>query len=252
MDALTKPTIDGAGTQEHEWHVWSGLSKVQPLDLSSRSFPGSRLVVVAPHPDDEVLGCGGLIRMHQQRGGHVLLVAVTDGEASHAGTGQWMRESLAATRRAESVTGLARLADQPIEVMRLGLPDGAATQHTRSLEWSLEQILRPADVVASTWRRDGHPDHDAIGEVTAFTAQSIGCQLLEAPVWMWHWAHPADARVPWGRLRALGLPAEVVAAKVDALGAHVTQLLDRGNGEGPVLDESIQARARRSCEYYFV
>ena len=76
--------------------------------------------------------------------------------------------------------------------------------------------------------------------------------MIEAPVWMWHWAHPADSRVPWGRLRALRLPNDAIAAKVNALSAHLTQLSPRENDEGPVLDLSIQARARRSTEYYFI
>ena len=255
MDALSQREIreiDGVGTPERQWLAWTALSRTLPLDLSSRSFPGSRLVVVAPHPDDEVLGCGGLIRLHVQRGGHVLVVAVTDGEASHVGSSRWDRASLSAARRAESELGLARLVDRPIAVMRLGLPDGDVRANARSVERSLERVLRPADVVATTWRCDGHPDHEAIGETTAFTCQAIGCRLMEAPVWMWHWAHPADSRVPWGRLRALRLPGDAVAAKVSALAAHVTQLSPRENDEGPVLDLSIQARARRSTEYYFI
>ena len=48
------------------------------------ALDGERVVVVAPHPDDEVLAAGGLMRWMACRGREVLVVGVTDGEASHA------------------------------------------------------------------------------------------------------------------------------------------------------------------------
>src|SRR5438046_7255856 len=46
----------------------------EPLDLR-----GERLLVLAPHPDDEVIGCGGLVAQHLAEGRSVRVVVATDG-----------------------------------------------------------------------------------------------------------------------------------------------------------------------------
>ena len=63
-----------------------------------------RTIVVAPHPDDEVLGAGGLIADRRRRHVPVTVVAVTDGEAAYAGV-----EGLGSLRRNEQSKALARV-----------------------------------------------------------------------------------------------------------------------------------------------
>ena len=71
------------GTAEAAWRPvaagqpWPGW----PLDLAGRT----RLVVCAAHPDDEVLGVGGLLALLAAAGAQLHLLAATDGEASHPG-----------------------------------------------------------------------------------------------------------------------------------------------------------------------
>jgi len=77
------------------------------------------LLVVAPHPDDEVLGAGGLIRAWAARGSKVSVLSVSDGEASVAD-----RPAAASARREELAEALRRLCPTHVSVTRLGLPDG--------------------------------------------------------------------------------------------------------------------------------
>ena len=79
-----------------------------------------------------------------------------------------------------------------------------------------------------------------------------GCNLVEAPVWMWHWGNPDDSRIPWHRLRSLPLDPATQQQKQDALAAHASQLGARGLTTGPVLGPAIVTRSRRSNEYFFV
>ncbi|MDB5892518.1 MAG: hypothetical protein JWQ88_49, partial [Rhodoferax sp.] len=164
------------------------LASVPRLSLDTWLPLGARLVVVAPHPDDEVLAAGGLISRHAAGGGECLVVAVTDGEASHPGSAIWTPAELARMRRAESNDGLRALGLRRAEIARLGLADGGVLAHRTQLAAGLALVLRPSDVVVTTWRLDGHPDHEATGETTADVCDHLGCRLLEAPVWMWHWA----------------------------------------------------------------
>jgi LmbE family N-acetylglucosaminyl deacetylase len=144
------------------------------------------------------------------------------------------------------------LLSSPPEVVRMELPDGSVSAHIDQLQAQLERLLRPSDVVVTTWRQDGHPDHEATGTAAASACAAVGSRLIEAPVWMWHWAQPADKRVPWRRLRGLNVSPEALSHKRLAIAAHVTQLVPRDTGEGPVLGDNTLSRVEREVEYFFV
>ena len=244
--------IRGDGdTAESVWQQWLAAAPPPTVQLDDLLAASERLVVVSPHPDDEVLACGGLITLHARRGGEVAIAAVTDGEASHRDDPRWSATFLADARRIERRRGLVRLGLPDDPVTRLALPDGGVEAHRDTLARSLRALLRPTDCVIATWRLDGHPDHDASGAAAARACVESGCRLLEAPVWMWHWSAPDDPRVPWARLRALALPPDAQAAKAAALAEHATQLTTRGH-DAPVLGPAILARAARGAEYFFV
>lgn len=242
--------IFGEGTAEAVWEYWlQPRKKTHALeDWLPRT---ARLVVVAPHPDDEVLACGGLIATHRENGGDIAVVAVTDGEASHAGSPLWEPQALAVTRRSESIAGLHKLGVSESSVKRLAIPDGKVAQYTFHLARQLKLLLRPSDLVLTTWRFDGHPDHDATARAASLACSLIGCRLIEAPVWMWHWASPGDPDVPWHHLYCLSLAASARERKKEALAAHVSQLNASNRVEGAVLGENILARANRAEEYFF-
>lgn len=234
------------------WQAWLTAQSIPPLSPPPWLPASRRLVVLAPHPDDEVLACGALLHGHVARGGNALIVAVTDGEASHAGDARWTPERLAECRRAESSQGLRALGAAHVPVQRWGLQDGALDADGPLLQTRLAALLRAHDVLVTTWRRDGHPDHEACGAAAAAVCALTGCTLLEAPVWMWHWADTTHPDIPWHNLRALPVPAQALAAKQQALQAHASQLAPRADGAGPVLDASILRRAQWDQEYFFV
>ncbi|MFM9902427.1 MAG: PIG-L deacetylase family protein [Polaromonas sp.] len=247
---IIRPT----GTSETRWQQCPTLAQVPTLPFTQLLQPDQRLVVVAPHPDDEILACGGLLALHSARGGATLVVAVTDGEASHPPQPSRSAQQLAHQRCAESHEGLLRLgvAAGPLQVRRLSLPDSALARHTALLEGALSAWLLPQDVVVTTWQLDGHPDHEACGNAVARACTVAGCRLLQAPVWMWHWGQPGDARVPWAQLVRVPLPAAVVARKQHALTAHTSQLLPARPGEAPILGKAMASRLARRAEYFFI
>lgn len=247
-----EPLIHGVGTPESVWRSWRLLESLPVLPTERWLQDGLRLVVVAPHPDDEVLACGALMQAYALAGGSIAVVGVTDGEASHATSSGWAAHDLARKRREESDEGMVRLGLLHAEVERLGIPDGEVADHFGQLESALCGLLRPTDVVVTTWRLDGHPDHEATGLATAAACVVTGCELVEAPVWMWHWAHPNDDRVPWSRMRRVDIPIRAVSRKRRAIAAHTTQLEVRQAGLAPVLGAAILDRVSRSAEYFLV
>jgi LmbE family N-acetylglucosaminyl deacetylase len=236
--------IAGPGTPEAAWSGWRQLSDLAPLEDVGRA----RILIVAPHPDDEVLGLGGLLRLHS----HCHVVAVTDGERSHPGSKVLAPAQLAEAREGERCEALALLGRAHLPVTRLRHPDGAVDEDL--LARQLEEILRPGDVCAATWRGDGHPDHAAVGAAAAVAARSRCARLWEYPVWTWHWARPGDARVPWDRARALRLDADTVAAKARAIRAFRTQVQPLGPhpADGAILAPQVLEYFARDREIVFV
>ena len=256
MAAVAERVIRANLTPEAQWRDWLALRGTAPLDTERWIGTDRRLVVVAPHPDDEVIAAGGLLSQHANLGRRCHVIAVTDGEASHEGCAPHVRAMLAQRRRDESERGLAQLDVSAEAVTRLGLPDGKVTAHAGRLREALQPLLQADDIVVTTWRLDGHPDHDATGEATAEVCDAIGATLVEAPVWMWHWSQPGDPRVPWHRLRPLPLSAPAHGRKISALAEHASQLCVRqqadGSRQGAVLDAAILRRVARRSEYFFV
>lgn len=240
--------IRGAGRDEAAWQAWLRAHPPPALPLAQWVPAQARLLVLAPHPDDEVLMAGGLLWLHAARGGCCRILLLSDGEASHAGEPGWDAAALARLRRGESAAGLQRLAPGAA-VEHWSLPDGTLQQHVEAIAARLRELLRPGDVLLTTWRRDGHPDHEAAGAAAAQATARREVRLLEAPVWMWHWARPADPQVPWQHMAGLLLPPEVVLHKQRALQCHRSQLQPRARAGAPVLGEAIVARAGRRVEY---
>ena len=78
---MVSPIQPLLGTAETEWEQWSGPEGWPALDPAS--LLGRPVVVLAAHPDDEVLGAGGLVCRLAAAGAHLRFVWATDGEASH-------------------------------------------------------------------------------------------------------------------------------------------------------------------------
>ncbi|MEO7940318.1 MAG: PIG-L deacetylase family protein, partial [Burkholderiaceae bacterium] len=240
--------IVGDGTAEARWMNWRWLADCPSQSLDAWVSPSSRLVVVAPHPDDEILICGALVHQHVRRGGSCTVVAVTDGEASHPATPQRSAAALGTIRRQERLEGLRRLGLSDPHVVRLGVADGAVQKQESELANRLASMLLETDVVVTTWQLDGHPDHEACGRATTAACDAVGIRCLQAPVWLWHWATPQAVSVPWHRLQALHVDADTRLRKRDALAAHHSQLTTEPGREA-ILGLGIRERAVRTREH---
>lgn len=144
--------------------------------------PGT-LVVLAPHPDDETLGCGGLIAGARALGRRVEVVVITDGSGSHPGSRTHPPARLAALRRAESRCAAEALGLSSAHVTHLDLPDAAPPTGAVLAEAldAIESVLRAcgAKTLCVTWRHDPHCDHQA----AAAMADAMAARLPDLHVW---------------------------------------------------------------------
>jgi LmbE family N-acetylglucosaminyl deacetylase len=236
--------IIGEGTPEAAWAAWAAPAGWPELDLGG----ARRVVVAAPHPDDEVLGAGGLLALLTAAGVAIEIIAVTDGEASHPDAGLDPAE-LAERRTAETAAALGLLGVDAL-VIRLRVPDGGVAECEDEVAGALEARLGPDAWCLATWAGDGHPDHEATGRAAAASCAATGARLLELPVWTWHWAGPGDQRVPWHRARRVSLPAELTERKAAAIAAFRSQVepVAPGPAGEPILPPHVVARFTRSFE----
>jgi len=241
VTGLRPNRIDRPGTAEPAWVSWPGLRSLPPVD--PLAWPS--VVVVAAHPDDEVLGAGGTIAMLAAAGVRLRLIAVTDGEASHPGADP---ARLGQVRAAERAVALDALGAGSAEVIRLGFPDTGLAARGGELTAILREHCAGFGVCLAPWDGDAHADHEAAGRAARRAAQRAGQRVLTYPIWMWHWAKPGDLRVPWHRASRVVLPADVAARKRSAIQAFASQLTERGAGTGPVLPAGIVAHFTRTQE----
>lgn len=247
--------IAGPGTTEAAWLPFLEGLRLPPLKLTP---PPRRVVVLAPHPDDEVLGVGGLLALLSRAGASVEVVAVTDGEASHPASTAVPPTELSLVRTMETVTALTALGLRPT-VHRLGLRDGGAGSLEDPVTDALasdDELLQPGDWLLAPWDSDGHPDHEAVGRAAHRVVERTGARLLAYPVWAWHWAQPADPRVPWSRASVVRLPADVRRAKAAAVTAFRSQTEPLGPdpadpADAAVLPAAVLARFARPYEVVF-
>ncbi|MDQ3929779.1 MAG: PIG-L family deacetylase [Chloroflexota bacterium] len=128
-----------------------------------------RVLVIAPHPDDETLGCGGTIALHGRAGDHVCVLIVTDGGSSRAGG--LGREEMRLLRHDEAARAMSALG--PVELMRLGLPEGKwPPGELYSALSALMERLKPT-LIYTTSCVDFHPEHLKVARVVAHALHTL-------------------------------------------------------------------------------
>lgn len=188
--------------------------------------PARSTVILSPHPDDETLGCGGLIAKQRQQGVPVLVVAVTDGENAYPGLSD--PQTLATERMQEQTAALASLGVDGNSILRLALPDSGLSGREDDIAASLAPHVSGDTLLVAPWVGDFHPDHEACGRAAERVSAATGAELLYYFFWTWHRGTPET--IERLRLERLMLSGDELKRKQLALDAHATQLADPGAG----------------------
>ena len=200
-----------------------------PFAALDHIVPGTALVL-APHPDDESLGCGGLIAEACRRGRPPVVAVLTDGTGSHPASSSHPPVRLRAVREAEARAAVAILGLPPDRLHFLGLRDTAAPAEGAAVEAAASRLAELArmtgcDAVLASWEHDPHCDHLAAARIAARAAAFGGLTHLSYPVW--GWTLPDDAALAGSGPRGWRLD---VSAHLDrkrrAIAAHASQYTD--------------------------
>ena len=236
--AVDHPAFDPAlpGTPEKAWAQM--VSRAQEWVP-----PDGPLLVVSPHPDDEVFGAGGLIRSWHVMGRDVTVVSVTDGEAAYP---DW--HGLDRVRQRELDDALRALCDAPIATVRLGIPDGSVAEHGGGLFAALSRLTKNNPTIIAPYESDGHPDHDTTGNVCRDVARHQGLTIARYPIWTWH--HGDPHRFAAAHWRKVSLDAETQRAKAAAIQCYASQL--RPVNRAPIVPQHVLPYFARPFEMFLV
>ena len=196
--------------------------------------PQDRVLIFAPHPDDEALGCGGLIQHAVAVGAQVRVVFQTDGDNNpwpqRYVEQRWnidasCRQRWGARRRLEALRSVQTLGLPADAAVFLGLPDQGLTRLWQQrdaaalgLHAAELKTFRPTLLVVPS-QDDNHPDHDASWSLIQEAQRLAGMDLPQ-------WAYLIHRR--WFCPEASGLTLELTlrqkARKLAAIECHETQL----------------------------
>jgi len=250
MGALSGRRIMDVGTSEADWQAWGYLAELPAVTAAGLLGEATRMVCAAPHPDDEVLGCGGLIAMAVAAGIEVVVVSITDGEACYPGSLAWPSQRLRQVRVREQERAMAALGVSREAIVRFRIPDGTIAENEFELRSRLLDQCRSGDLILVPWQRDGHPDHEATARACLAVAATAGARVLQCPIWAWHWARPDGRDFASTPLRRLALTPAACAAKHAALACFESQYCPESI-DAPILPSHVLQRFKRPFEAFF-
>jgi len=231
-------------------------------------------LVLAPHPDDETLGCGGLVMRKRAAGQAVHVAVVTDGAATGAAEADRgaARADMVARRAQETTEACERLGVDADHLRFFDFPDGALADHAEALRTRIAQAvaeITPSEIYVCALD-DGHRDHVALARVVRALHAEGGlgaASLWEYPVWFWDFRswRPDGATNKAGfvsgvqrlrlRLRALNAVTVDITGlehrKRDALACHKSQVGALADRDWSGLPRNFLAFFLRDKEVFF-
>lgn len=212
------------------------LLEERAVPLTDFQTIGSALVM-APHPDDESLGCGGTIALLRGAGYAVHVLFVSDGTMSHPHSKAYPAPRLRDLREQEAREALRRLHVDADACTFLRYPDRRVpTSQDSGFPEAVARLATLLDEVKPNtvfmpWQRDPHPDHRACWQMgmAAVRQSHVTPRLLEYLIWLWELGTPDDLPKPDERNVWQVAIESVMTQRNRAIAAHqsqVTRLID--------------------------
>ena len=216
----------------------------QQLPLSDGS------VIIAPHPDDEVIGCAGLIRTLVERGMPPHVIIMTGGGGSHRGCCSTPEEEIVIARRKLTVKALEALGLPMSHLHLLDYPDGgisAEHSETKRIQMLLSEIS-PKAIFVPHWGEEWS-DHINAASIAKECVKDKGVSIYEYCVWLWYFnvnnnLHRKSAFI-------LKMSRDTYHCKLLALDEYMLPLAPCGNPWSGILPQVFLKAARWNKELYF-
>jgi len=218
-------------------------------------------LIIAPHPDDETLGCGGTAALLRRQGIPVHYIFVSDGSMSHPNSKKFPARKLAQLREKEARHAVKILGSTKDDMDFLRLKDSLVpheqdSQFDETVDKMVKLInqIRPESVFVP-WEKDPHCDHRATWKIMTEALKHVKEQprFLQYPIWFWEMGNPDDlALIDEMKKWSVNIE-ETLDIKNQALAAHVSQVthLIDDDPEGFMLSEQVIAHFNIPREIFF-
>ena len=172
------------------------------------------VLVVAPHPDDESIGCGGAVCLHRERGERVRAAFLTSGDRGVSGAAP---DAARAIREAEAAEAAEVLGLE--ETFFFRFPDLGLAENIEAAATRLGEVLRasPPGLIYLPHADEDHPDHAAALAVVRAALARLGSRTLPE----------LRGYEVWTPMRRFGWPEDVtrfMARKLRAVRCYRSQL----------------------------
>nr|WP_314495713.1 PIG-L deacetylase family protein [uncultured Chryseobacterium sp.] len=193
-------------------------------------------LIVAPHADDESLGCGGVISLLRKYGQEVYILLLSDGTMSHPNSLQYPAEKLRDLREKELIDAADVLGVSAENIIFCRFIDrNVPSIKAEAFEASVENIskmlnmLKPESIFVP-WRRDPHPDHKAAFQLIS-AADTLNAKIYEYPVWLGALGEAGDLPTDEESIPFRLNISSVLDKKNDAVSKHLSQITDLINDD---------------------
>ncbi|WP_034965801.1 PIG-L deacetylase family protein [Chryseobacterium sp. FH1] len=193
-------------------------------------------LIVAPHADDESLGCGGVISLLRKYGQTVYILLLSDGTLSHPNSKEYPAEKLRYLREKELIEACAILGVAEENIIFGRYPDrNVPTIGDERFETSLKSISKMLDVIKPQsifvpWRRDPHPDHQASFQLIN-SAETSNAKIYEYPIWLKQLGQSGDEPTNEESMPFRLNISNVLSQKKEAISKHRSQITDLINDD---------------------
>lgn len=215
-----------------------------------RSLPQfhGRVLIVAPHPDDEVIGCGGLIARMVEEGNAPQIIVMTGGEGSH-GKNFSEKASIVEARRGLTRKALSILGVPEGNLHELDFKDGGISSDSEQMMRLKELIksIAPDCVLVPHWG-EGWPDHVNTAKIVKSLVPD-STEVWEYCVWMWY--YNVWRGLDWKNAATLHLTAREHELKIRAVDAYIRPLAPDGRPWSGVLPPIFIEANTGDIELYF-
>lgn len=176
------------------------LTDIEKIPLASEEFVKNfgKTLVVAPHPDDESLGCGGAIALLRKYGLAVSILVLSDGTLSHPDSQKYPKDKLRVLREKETLKA-AEILDVMSENVTFfryrdrSVPNRSSDDFAKAVGRFRKFLeAKKSETIFVPWRRDPHTDHRAAFQIVD-AAKTENQKIFEYPIWLYELAESVDA-----------------------------------------------------------